>query len=148
MLHWSLPFTTCLVFRHALENFFVRRDRARQDEVAEWLRRWTANPLCSARVGSNPILVGVQSFSFSLFERVTFATRVCSRECTNMSLVPPERDTPTKATRNFTRPLPCFLLYAFFPTPLQFFLITCFALERVFVWLTDHVVFIEMNWAY
>ena len=27
-----------------------------QDEVAEWLRRWTANPLGSARVGSNPIL--------------------------------------------------------------------------------------------
>ena len=29
----------------------------RHDEVAEWLRRWTANPLGSARVGSNPILV-------------------------------------------------------------------------------------------
>ena len=29
----------------------------RFDEVAEWLRRWTANPLGSARVGSNPILV-------------------------------------------------------------------------------------------
>ena len=29
------------------------------DEVAEWLRRWTANPLCSARVGSNPILVAI-----------------------------------------------------------------------------------------
>ena len=27
------------------------------DEVAEWLRRWTANPMGSARVGSNPILV-------------------------------------------------------------------------------------------
>ena len=27
------------------------------DEVAEWLRRWTANPLGSARVGSNPIFV-------------------------------------------------------------------------------------------
>ena len=27
------------------------------DKVAEWLRRWTANPLCSARMGSNPILV-------------------------------------------------------------------------------------------
>ena len=27
------------------------------DEVAEWLRRWTANPLGYARVGSNPILV-------------------------------------------------------------------------------------------
>ena len=33
------------------------------DEVAEWLRRWTANPLCSARVGSNPILVD-KFFSF------------------------------------------------------------------------------------
>ena len=29
------------------------------DEVAEWLRRWTANPMGSARVGSNPILVVV-----------------------------------------------------------------------------------------
>ena len=29
------------------------------DEVAEWLRRWTANPMCSARVGSNPILVDI-----------------------------------------------------------------------------------------
>ena len=29
----------------------------KKDEVAEWLRRWTANPLGSARVGSNPILV-------------------------------------------------------------------------------------------
>ena len=27
------------------------------DEVAEWLRRWTANPLGYTRVGSNPILV-------------------------------------------------------------------------------------------
>ncbi|KAL1265137.1 hypothetical protein QQF64_003164 [Cirrhinus molitorella] len=27
------------------------------DEVAEFLRLWTANPLCSARVGSNPVLV-------------------------------------------------------------------------------------------
>ena len=30
-----------------------------EDEVAEWLRRWTANPLCSARVGSNPTFVDV-----------------------------------------------------------------------------------------
>ena len=35
-----------------------------KDEVAEWLRRWTANPMGSARVGSNPILVG--HFIFSL----------------------------------------------------------------------------------
>ena len=29
------------------------------DEVAEWLRRWTANPLCSARVGSNPTIINI-----------------------------------------------------------------------------------------
>ena len=34
-------------------------DRPHEDEVAEWLRRWTANPMCSARVGSNPILVDI-----------------------------------------------------------------------------------------
>ena len=27
--------------------------------MAEWLRRWTANPMGSARVGSNPILVDI-----------------------------------------------------------------------------------------
>ena len=44
------------------------------DEVTEWLRRWTANPMCSAYVGSNPILVvesrrdsGVRSRRSSLF---------------------------------------------------------------------------------
>ena len=35
-----------------------------RDEVAEWLRRWTANPLCSARVGSNPTLVVLWIFFF------------------------------------------------------------------------------------
>ena len=35
------------------------------DEVAEWLRRWTANPLGSPRVGSNPILVDFCLDSFS-----------------------------------------------------------------------------------
>ena len=27
------------------------------DKMAEWLRRWTLNPLVSARVGSNPTFV-------------------------------------------------------------------------------------------
>ena len=31
--------------------------------MAEWLRRWTANPMCSARMGSNPMLVEIQYFS-------------------------------------------------------------------------------------
>ena len=44
----------CVTFAFR-ENEPTRR-RA-PDEVAEWLRRWTANPLCSERVGSNPILV-------------------------------------------------------------------------------------------
>ena len=34
------------------------------DEVAEWLRRWTANPLRSTCVGSNPILV--ENFLFTV----------------------------------------------------------------------------------
>ena len=38
-------------------RLFCDQKGAKNDEVAEWLRRWTANPLCSARVGSNPILV-------------------------------------------------------------------------------------------
>ena len=36
------------------------------DEVAEWLRRWTANPLGSARVGSNPIFVEFFLVLFSI----------------------------------------------------------------------------------
>ena len=44
-------------------NLFTDQSRQsfnlHQDEVAEWLRRWTANPMCSARVGSNPILVDI-----------------------------------------------------------------------------------------
>ena len=35
------------------------------DEVAEWLRRWTANPMGSARVGSNPILVVIFKLFFA-----------------------------------------------------------------------------------
>jgi hypothetical protein len=37
---------------------------AKRDEVAEWLRRWTANPMGSARVGSNPILVEIFEKNF------------------------------------------------------------------------------------
>ena len=38
--------------------------------MAEWLRRWTANPLCSARVGSNPILVDIIFRSFYQFRMI------------------------------------------------------------------------------
>ena len=46
---------TCLFFY--LNGYRKKPATFAQDEVAEWLRRWTANPLGSARVGSNPILV-------------------------------------------------------------------------------------------
>ena len=36
-------------------------------EVAEWLRRWTANPLGSARVGSNPIGVVIYVLRILLY---------------------------------------------------------------------------------
>ena len=31
--------------------------KRKKDYMAEWLRRWTANPLGSARAGSNPVVV-------------------------------------------------------------------------------------------
>ena len=37
----------------------LRETPSPHDEVAEWLRRWTANPMGSARVSSNLILVGL-----------------------------------------------------------------------------------------
>ena len=45
-------------------QFVLGIEILRVDEVAEWLRRWTANPMGSARVGSNPILVVFFLFSF------------------------------------------------------------------------------------
>ena len=38
--------------------------------MAEWLRRWTANPLCSARAGSSPAGVVIGSIA-QLGERET-----------------------------------------------------------------------------
>ena len=38
------------------------RTAERCDRVAEWLRRWTANPIRSPCVGSNPIPVGIFSY--------------------------------------------------------------------------------------
>ena len=42
------------LFPSFLYNFSAINQRA------EWLMRWTANPLCSAPMGSNPILIGLQ----------------------------------------------------------------------------------------
>ena len=52
-----------IITNWTLEIFY----RGKKDAVAEWLRRWTANPMGSARVGSNPIgvellIIGMISF--------------------------------------------------------------------------------------
>ena len=53
------------------------------DTVSEWLRRWTRNPLGSARVGSNPtgVVSGLQAITFvvlhSLREQRTPDYAVC-----------------------------------------------------------------------
>ena len=53
--------TSCTLSKNSTSGLTGHHNQQRtiepQDEVAEWLRRWTANPLGSARVGSNPILV-------------------------------------------------------------------------------------------
>ena len=41
-------------------NVYIQKDvlvTPFMDKMAEWLRRWTVNPLVSARVASNPIFV-------------------------------------------------------------------------------------------
>ena len=45
------------ILRTYLIVSFCRYTFFTEDWVAEWLRRWTANPMGSARVGSNPIFV-------------------------------------------------------------------------------------------
>ena len=65
---WYLKFYGYQGDRHLIQtnrNFSMKsaKQMSNKDEVAEWLRRWTANPLGDARVGSNPILVAfLQSF--------------------------------------------------------------------------------------
>ena len=51
----NLKFSEIFLFGKKIlsENF----QSYHEDDVAEWLRRWTANPMCSARVGSNPIVI-------------------------------------------------------------------------------------------
>ena len=56
-----LPIQTCSSISRYHEGR-VQQTISVHDEVTEWLRCWTANPMCSARMGSNPILVGNQPF--------------------------------------------------------------------------------------
>ena len=51
-----------------------------QDEVAEWLRRWTRNPLGSAREGSNPFLVDAFKRTWFHFHHYTLNSEHCPRQ--------------------------------------------------------------------
>ena len=50
--------TKCIRSRYGISSvrFILGLENAigRQDEVSEWLRRWTANPIVTVGVGSNP----------------------------------------------------------------------------------------------
>ena len=60
------------------------------DTVAEWLRRRPAKPMCSARVGSNPI--GVEDFcefpkNVDLnWQNATYRDRTCDLEVNSLTL--------------------------------------------------------------
>ena len=47
-----------------------------EDTVSEWLRRWTRNPLGSARRGSNPLGVAFNSFPMRLLGGVESPTYI------------------------------------------------------------------------
>jgi hypothetical protein len=51
------------------------------DILAEWLRRWTRNPLESLLVGSNPADVAQISFSFSFYVQCVYMSRFESCRC-------------------------------------------------------------------
>ena len=50
---------TMLIFSPSEGLMLVNRAVLQDGQVAEWLRRWTPNPMGSAGVGSNPIRVGM-----------------------------------------------------------------------------------------
>ena len=72
---------TVHVFQPNLKRDFeiVSLNSTFADEVAEWLRRWTANPMGSARVGSNPILV--EYFFFCNFPHQPWCPKSKVKSC-------------------------------------------------------------------
>ena len=58
-------------FNNLMFNSSAFRDSI-DDTVAEWLRRWTRNPLGSARVGSNPTGVALMILGFTVFPYFAF----------------------------------------------------------------------------
>ena len=54
LINYLKIFFLCILSTHNIDDYFIQ---ITQDEVAEWLRRQTANLLGSAREGSNPFLV-------------------------------------------------------------------------------------------
>ena len=50
-----------------MRGFIYEIRREGFDNVAEWLRRWTANPMVSDRVSSNLIVVEPSIFAFFAF---------------------------------------------------------------------------------
>ena len=70
--------TVCKPIRKArIAEYSFRGGHAGHDTVSEWLRRWTRNPLGSARRGSNPLGVGMRSSALGRAVVFTLAQRDC-----------------------------------------------------------------------
>ena len=62
--------------------------KAQEDIMAEWLRRWTANPLGSARAGSNPVIVEIFKFRWcSWLSRLLYTQKVAGSNPARNSII-------------------------------------------------------------
>ncbi len=81
------PIPFCLLFfcRRRLHMILATVDHLQQDSVSEWLRRWTRNPLGSARRGSNPLAVVLVPLAVlqgaKIFCRRRSFWEGCQRDC-------------------------------------------------------------------
>ena len=60
--NWRLvgcPKVPCTRWLLSVVLWYGGDSRLHDDEMVEWLKCWTANPMCCARMGSSPILVDI-----------------------------------------------------------------------------------------
>ena len=96
---------------HPILNGLWHAAQGNHDTVSEWLRRWTRNPLGSARKGSNPLAVARLRIHFCRDTCVVGPTAVGAAKrpsqsgsmrcwtCARMQSVPPSAPTKTASVR-------------------------------------------------
>ena len=68
--YWSLRASLCIHLQVQIHKFVTNTKVVAL--MAEWLRRWTRNPMGSARAGSNPAQCECQPFFFPFFPTYYF----------------------------------------------------------------------------